>query len=238
MPPQARKPVTAKNWRVTAMSLTVWPAWACTGLHGALDATPRPSETWKLEVSKAQEVFVTQYQHERYHPSATAATNANCGPTSLAMALADLGKAPAGFRKHPEKWIRELRQTMTGNADERAWTYPYQFPAAATRHGVQARLITGGINSVIAELGHPGHVVILNLNPFPAYTSQLKVPLDGGHYVLARARTDRGLQILDPLAEAPLELSLEIVSRALETPLGEGIPPFRGGIALWRADGE
>ena len=190
-----------------------------------------------LDPESLRRWFVTQVQDPRYHPAATLPVNANCGPTSLAMAIAVLGKAPSDFRSHPERLVRSLRREMTGEDDERAWTYPYQFPETARRHGLEARLVTGGIGRVLAELARPGHVMILNVNPTPAYASRLRSPLDGGHFVLATGRTPGGLQIMDPLASGPLDLSLEIVDRALETPLGRDIPAFRGGIALWRSDG-
>jgi hypothetical protein len=200
-------------------------------------ATARPARRTALDPGKALQVFVTQVQDARYHPAATVPANANCGPTSLAMAIAVLGKAPVDFRDHPERLVRSLRFDMTGDRDERTWTFPYQFPGAARRHGLGARLVTGGLGKVIEELARPGHVMVLNVNPTPAYADLLRTPLDGGHFVLATGRTERGLQVLDPLAQGPLELSLEIVNRALETPLGSDVPPFRGGVSLWRLDG-
>jgi len=196
-----------------------------------------PGRPRALGPEQAARIFVTQQQDSRYHPAATVAGNANCGPTSLAMAIAVLGKAPVDFRDHPERLVRSLRFDMTGDRDERTWTFPYQFPGAARRHGLGARLVTGGLGKVLEELARPGHVMVLNVNPTPAYAGLLRTPLDGGHFVLATGRTEHGLQVLDPLAAGPLELSLEIVNRALETPLGSDVPPFRGGVSLWRLDG-
>lgn len=206
------------------------PASLGAGGHVALRQTALPP-------GQALRFFVTQLQDPRYHPAATVTANANCGPTSLAMAIAILGKAPADFRDHPERLVSALRFDMTGERDDRAWTFPYQFPEAARRHGLGARLVTGGLGKVLEELARPGHVMVLNVNPTPAYAGLLRTPMDGGHFVLATGRTEHGLQVLDPLASGPLDLSLEVVNRALETPLGHDVPAFRGGISLWRLGG-
>ncbi len=177
--------------------------------------------------------FITQYTHPRFHPETVPLYNANCGPTSLAMAVAAFGKAPASASESREELIMSVREAMTGGRDSNTWTYPSQFPTAAHRFGLEAQIVRGGAAGVLAQLAIPGRMVIVNVNPSPAYASRLTYNLDGGHFALVTGYDGERVHLNDPLADGPMTISREELETALNTPLGPGIAPYRGGIAVW-----
>lgn len=178
--------------------------------------------------------FLTQYEHPKFHPHPTPSDNANCGPVSLAMALQAFQKVPAPFPGNEEDLIAQVREALTGSRMVGSWTYPSQFPAAAQRFGLRAQVIQGGADAVIEQLARPGRLVIVNVNPSPAYASQLTFKLDGGHFALATGVAQDRVFLNDPLAPGPMTISRAQLETALSTPLGPGIAPFAGGIALWK----
>lgn len=177
--------------------------------------------------------FLTQYEHPKFHPHATPLDNANCGPVSLAMALQAFKKVPAPFPGNEEELIAMVREALTGNRAAGTWTFPAQFPAAAQRFGLKAQIIQGGAEAVIDQLARPGRLVIVNVNPSPAYASKLAFKLDGGHFALATGISRDQIFLNDPLAPGPMTISRAQLDTALSTPLGPGIAPFTGGIAIW-----
>lgn len=178
----------------------------------------------------ADSFFITQYTHPRWHPEPTPRNNANCGPTSLAMVLKAFGKTDV---TSAEQLIRQIRLEMTGQNDILSWTYPAQFPRAAARFGVQSQIVRGGADAILNALTTPGRLAIVNVNPTPAYSNQLVIPVNGGHFaVISQAEGDR-ITLNDPLADGPITISRQQLATALNTPLGNGIAPYNGGIVLW-----
>jgi ABC-type bacteriocin/lantibiotic exporter with double-glycine peptidase domain len=174
--------------------------------------------------------FITQYTHPRWHPEPTPLVNADCGPTSLAMVLKAFGKVdePSSARL-----IRRVRLAMTGWDDQQTWTYPAQFPRAAARFGLSSQIVRGGADAVLEAMATPGRLAIVNVNPTPAYSAQLAYPVDGGHFaVITHTEADR-ITLNDPLADGPITITREQLATALNTPLGDGIAPYNGGIILW-----
>lgn len=176
--------------------------------------------------------FITQYTHPVYHPEPTPLANANCGPTSLAMAITAYGKVPQPYQDSRDKLIEAVRLEMTGQNDIGSWTYPSQFPAAARRFGLSTQMVHGA-DSVIRQLAIPGRMVIVNVNPTPAYADQLAHPFSGGHFALATRFDGEKIHLNDPLAASPVTITRAQLETALTTPLGDHIAPFNGGIAVW-----
>ena len=108
----------------------------------------------------ADSYFITQYYHKRYNPAQARVNNANCGPTSLAMALRAFGTEPAGLDAPDEsvELVRVVRKAMTGRLDEQTWTYPVQVRDGARKLGLNSRLVfsiddikAAGVNVLFAE---------------------------------------------------------------------------------------
>lgn len=174
--------------------------------------------------------FLTQYDSP-YNPDAGSLYSANCGPASLAMVLRALGVAPQGG---PQTLITDARIAMTGSADTGSWTYPDQIAQAAPGFGLRAREVHG-LAAVRRAVSRPGHYVILNLNPGPAYASKLAVPFDGGHFAVVVGFEGPEAILDDPMAKAPaLEVSTAKLEEALHADLGPGVPAYDGGVELWR----
>lgn len=176
--------------------------------------------------------FITQYSHPKYHPEPAPTLNANCGPTSLAMAITAYGKVPMRYQGDREALIEAVREAMTGAHDPGAWTYPSEFPKAAAQFGLQAELVRG-VEQVFAELGQPGRMVVVNVNPTPAYASKLAYPFNGGHFALVTGFEGDQVFLNDPMASGPMTITRAQLQTALSTPLGPGIDPYQGGIAVW-----
>lgn len=178
----------------------------------------------------AESFFITQYTHPRWNPETTPFNNANCGPTSLAMVLKAFGKTDAASVK---QLVRQIRLEMTGIDDDQSWTYPAQFPRAAARYGLQSRIVRGGADAILQAMSRPGTLAIVNVNPTPAYSSQLAHPVNGGHFAVVTKAEGNRISLNDPLADGPITITRDQLATALTTPLGQGIAPYNGGIVLW-----
>lgn len=192
-------------------------------------------------LSHASAYFITQYHHAIYNPTVTGVNNANCGPTSLAMALKAFGVAPSGLddASHAQDLIRDVREAMTGQDDENAWTYPIQVRNGARKFGLQSEMVytLAGIEQAMSQ---PGRVVVVNVNPNPAYIDQLVVNFSGGHFALLTKIANGKAYLSDPLAPHPIVISLDQLDTALTTPLGAApdghqVSAFDGGVAIWKA---
>lgn len=192
-----------------------------------------PVEAGRMVSPDPEAYFITQYTNPRYHPQPAPADNANCGPTSLAMAIKAFDKVPSELSNDPEALIMAVRQALTGARDAGCWTYPAQFPAAARAFGLEAQIVRGGAAAVLQQLAIPGRMVVVNLNPAPAYVDRLAIPYSGGHFALATGVDNGKIRLSDPLAPGPLTITAQQLQTALETPLGQGIAPFGGGVAVW-----
>lgn len=196
-----------------------------------LAGTPLPSP---------ERYFLTQVADPRYNPNQPAGMNANCGPASLAMALRAYGLTAAG-ENAPEgapALVRRVRVAMTGAADERTWTYPAQVQTAARRYGLKASTVHG-IAAIRDAMKVPGRIVVVNLNPSPAYADRLKVRLDAGHFALVTGIEGERVALSDPLGAGPLALTTSELAQALTAPLSNGpgnqpVPAFNGGVVLER----
>lgn len=187
----------------------------------------------------ADRFFITQYRHARFNPKAAPGDNANCGPTSLAMAVTAFGRVPAGANGSVQasELIRTVRTAMTGECKEGEWTYPYQVRDGARKLGLHGEIVLG-YRAIVEAMRQPGRAIVLNLNPSPAYADQLAIPYDGGHFaLLTRIDGDRAT-VCDPLADGPIEISLAQLKKALTTPLGRDpngrfIAAYEGGVVVW-----
>jgi hypothetical protein len=213
------------------------------GAAAALAAAPvRTTSTAETPIhdvlTRTDDFFITQYQHKRWNPTQRVAGNANCGPTSLAMACRAYGRVPPAFQQaDPAALIRYVRQAMTGQVDERAWTYPVQVADGARRLGLNSKVVFG-FAKIKESMQTPGRMVVINVNPSPAYADKLVYPYDGGHFALLTAIAGDKAYLSDPLGKEPLVISLSQLEKALTTPLGNDpdgrfVPPFNGGVLVW-----
>jgi hypothetical protein len=183
--------------------------------------------------------FITQYRQARYNPNQAAGDNANCGPTSLAMAVRAFGKAPSGLNgvDHSFKLIHAVRKAMTGSVDDDTWTYPVQIMQGASQFGLKNKLVFG-LDAIKAAMAQPGRLMVININPAPAYADRLAYDYDGGHFALLTAIKGNQAYVNDPLGKGPIVISLAQLGKALTTPLGRDpqgtlVRPFDGGVLLW-----
>lgn len=191
-------------------------------------------------LGRADGYFLTQYYHKRYNPLQKRVNNANCGPTSLAMALLAFGKAPPELAG-PERacqLIRNVRQVMTGSSDESTWTYPVQVADGARRLGLQSKVIFT-LPRIREAMAVSGRLMVVNVNPSPSYVENLVYPYNGGHFALLTGIDGDRVYLSDPLATGPLVLSISQLELALTTPLGNDpdgrfVPPFNGGVLIWQ----
>lgn len=209
------------------------------GGGGAATASIAALSPIEEALTKADAYFITQYHHRRYNPNQRQVNNANCGPTSLAMALRAYGKEPANLigSEHSYQLIRTVRAAMTGRVDENAWTYPVQVRDGARKLGLNSDLVFG-IERIREVMRQPGRMVVVNVNPSPAYADQLAVRYNGGHFALVTAIQGNRVFLSDPLAPRPLVISLEQLEKALTTPIGTDpygnhVAAYNGGIVLW-----
>lgn len=191
-------------------------------------------------LTRSDAYFITQYYHKRYNPSQAQVNNANCGPTSLAMALRAFRAEPAGLDAPDEsvELVRTVRKAMTGRLDENTWTYPSQVRDGARKLGLNSRLVFT-IAEIKAAMAQPGRLMVININPSPAYADQLAFPYNGGHFALLTRIAGDKAYLSDPLAKGPIVISLKQLETALTTPLGRDpngtyVAPYDGGVLLWK----
>lgn len=190
-------------------------------------------------LTRADGYFITQYYHKRYNPQQKRGNNANCGPTSLAMALRAFGKAPGSLSSAEASYelIRTVRKAMTGRIDEQNWTYPIQVRDGARKLGLNSEIVFT-VDRIRQAMATPGRLCVVNVNPTPAYADKLAFPYNGGHFALVtRIEGDR-VHLSDPLAQRPIVISLKQLETALTTPLGTDpygnhVAPYNGGVVLW-----
>jgi hypothetical protein len=209
------------------------------GGGAAVLSAPITSTPIYKALTNADAYFITQYHHARYNPAQASTNNANCGPTSLAMAVSAFGKQPTGLSgsAHAQELIRSVRKAMTGQVDENTWTYPYQVYEGAQRLGLHAQMVYGH-DEIVKAMRQPGRLMVVNLNPSPAYADQLAIPYDGGHFALLTHVEGDKAYLSDPLGPAPLVISVKQLGTALTTPLGQDphgnfVPAFDGGVMVW-----
>jgi hypothetical protein len=191
-------------------------------------------------LTRADGYFITQYYHKKYNPAQAQVNNANCGPTSLAMAVRAFGVEPSGMEASStsNELIRTVRQAMTGRVDESTWTYPVQVRDGARKFGLSSKIVFG-LPAIKEAMSVPGRLMVININPSPAYADKLAIPYNGGHFALLTRITGDKAYVSDPLGAGPIVISLKQLDMALTTPLGSDpngtyVAPYNGGILLWR----
>lgn len=236
-------------WGLGLMALTVGmgcssvPGVAVPASGGGGTAAVAAVSPIEQALTQTDRYFITQYQHRRYNPAQQKGNNANCGPTSLAMAVRAFGKEPAGMVGASKAYelIRHVRYMMTGEVNEQHWTYPVQVRDGARKLGLKSDLVFG-VQRIAEVMRQPGRVVVVNVNPSPAYAEQLVTPYAGGHFaLLTRIEGDRAY-LSDPLAPQPVVITLKQLEIALTTPLGNDpygqyVAPYNGGVVLWDEGG-
>lgn len=207
---------------------------------GGAAATTAALSPIEEALSRADAYFITQYHHRRYNPNQLRGNNANCGPTSLAMALRAFRKEPANLEgaENSYQLIRTVRAAMTGKVDEHAWTYPVQVRDGARKLGLYSDLVFG-VEQLRDVMRKSGRMVVVNVNPTPAYADKLAVPYDGGHFALVTAIHGDRVFLSDPLAPGPIVITLAQLDTALTTPIGKDpygnhVAAYNGGIVLWQ----
>jgi hypothetical protein len=240
-----------RNWGLT--TLAVFLGLGCSssptgapveGAGGGGAATLLAARNTSIEqaLTQADEYYITQYHHAVYNPNQRRSGNANCGPTSLAMALRAFKKEPAGLesRAKAQELVLAVRKAMTGTTNENAWTYPVQVLQGAKSFGLKGEVIFS-LPAIQAAMAQPGRLMVVNVNPTPAYVDQLVDDYDGGHFALVTAIKGNKVYLCDPLANGPIVITLKQLETALTTPLGNDpngryVPPFDGGVALWASN--
>lgn len=172
--------------------------------------------------------FLTQFRSP-YNPDGPA-SSANCGPTSLAMALEAFGKAPPGGNPaDPEQFIEKTRLAMTGADDITSDTTVDQVLKGATGSGLQAQIVSG-VSAVEAAV-QAGKFVVLAGDP-TAYEGGLSdaryAHFDGGHFILVTHIDGNSVTIDDPLSKVG---ALTISRQQLEAFMA-----YQGwytGVAVW-----
>jgi hypothetical protein len=225
-----------RTWGLSTLALLLG-----AGGGGAVAMAAPPSTPIEDALSQADACYITQYHHAVYNPNQRRNGNANCGPTSLAMALKHFGKEPAALasRAKANDLVLAVRKAMTGTTDENSWTYPVQVMDGARRFGLKSEIVFS-LPAIQAAMSQPGRMMVVNVNPTPAYVNQLAEPYDGGHFALVTAIKGNKVYLNDPLAAGPIVISLHQLEVALTTPLGTSpngrwVPPFNGGVAVWAA---
>lgn len=145
---------------------------------------PKPGAPAKLPDPASY--FITQTRTQ-WNPGGS--INANCGPTSLAMALKAFGKLPAQYQHNPEGFVEAVRRTMTGADNIHAGTYTTQVLAGARKLGLQAEHITSVTQ--LAQALSAGKLVVAQGNP-AAYGKEA-----GGHFILVVGRTSSGGYVIN-----------------------------------------
>jgi ABC-type bacteriocin/lantibiotic exporter with double-glycine peptidase domain len=155
---------------------------------------------------------MSQVYDATFNPQAPSST-ANCGPTSLAMALVAFGKAPAST--DPENLIEQVRIRMTGQDDLNQLTSESQVASAARSYGLKTNLVNSAAE--VCDAVNAGNLVILAGNP-AAYNKGLSpsqyMAFDGGHFVLVTGTVGDDVLINDPLSHVgTLRISRDQLAR-------------------------
>lgn len=176
--------------------------------------------------------FISQVLDARWNPNASK-KNANCGPTSLAMALRALGMQPLGLLNpsDPEAWIDQTRWLMEGDKNDFKMTSDDQVLTGAVRSGARAEKVQGvkGVENALAQ----GKLVVVAGNPV-AYQNRLSNAqyehFNNGHFIMVSAVQGDRVTVHDPQAHIP---SFEISRAELQAYMA--YKNWNAGVAVWKA---
>lgn len=156
------------------------------------------------QAQSSGDFFICQFKNARFNPNGgSAATNNDCGPTSLAMAARLFGKVDPSLP--PDAAISDSRFKMTGaNFHENITSYD-QIQAGATGYGLRSHYIGfSGLDDALAR----GEKVIFDGNPGNSYGNRMSASdyfkYNGGHFMLVLSRTANGYLIADPNSKVGL----------------------------------
>lgn len=176
--------------------------------------------------------FISQVPDSRWNPNATKG-NANCGPTSLAMALRALGMQPLGLlnTKDPEAWIDQTRWLMERDKNDFRLTSDDQVLNGALQSGARAEKVRGvdGVEHAISQ----GKLVVVAGNPVSYQDRLSKAQYDhfnNGHFILVSAIQGDRVTIHDPQAHVP---SFDISRAELQAYMG--YKNWNAGVSVWKA---
>lgn len=164
---------------------------------------PAPISPSPAAVGSPDSFFYTQFS-SNWNPDGPS-TSANCGPTSLAMAIKAFGKMPAGMQ--PEVFIEQVRQRMTGADDIETGTTNQQIAQGAASYGLSTTPVSS-MSDVDAALAK-GQMVVANGNPIGYEHDHHMTGADygngarfsGHHFILVVAKnTDGSYTINDPMS--------------------------------------
>ncbi len=176
-------------------------------------------------VADPKSIFKTQYRSP-YNPTGPL-RSANCGPTSLAMAIKAFGLEPSGLT--PEQSIDRARKLMTGNTDDHDPTNDRERERGARAAGLQARHLSS-MTHLDAELA-AGHMVTVTGDPGAAYQKVFAhyAQFKGLHSILVVGKASDGRYVVaDPVSHSGPRL---MTKQQLQSFWADG---GGSGTAVWR----
>lgn len=230
------------------------------GVSQSTTATSQPADEVSLSPQAAnrprvdpEAIHMTQVADPVYNPGGDP-SNADCGPTSLAMGLAALGLDPPGDDgSSVQNRIDRTREAMYGGVDgsrdgvnadgsrndgeHSGWTDFAGIRRGAERSGADTYDVHN--SNEVAQAVSQGHPVVLAGNPnMPgSYGERAGIGYDGGHFITVSGydpETDT-FTINDPLShDGPIQVSRSELDAYMSADNATGVE----GVALVRGDGQ
>lgn len=184
------------------------------------------------------ETFVLQFNHPQYNPGGPS-SSANCGPASVAMALANTSLLPDELDyteggSSPQTTIDAMRVAGTGSNDPHAFTSIGQMERAARAYGAETQSIRT-MDDIDAALMRGDQVVLAgNPNHPGAYGVGNGINYSGGHFINVTAM-DTSYEppryvIQDPLSrQGSLVVTQEQLQAYMNAPNATGVEGFSVG---------
>ncbi len=156
-----------------------------------------------------KDCFVSQLQSPA-NPNEAPGLNANCGPTSLLMALKMFGKIDGGPQDASSE-IKDIREKMGGGKDPNKWTDTGQIAQGAQAFGVNATSESGkGIEDVKKALQN-NELAIVRVNPAAIGSGP-----DTSHFVLVTGINGDQVTLGDPIRQSPTTVSTAELAEAMK----------------------
>ncbi|GMU56737.1 MAG: hypothetical protein AMXMBFR33_58830 [Candidatus Xenobia bacterium] len=197
-----------------------------------------PGQPPDSERRAPNETFVLQFNHPQYNPGGPS-SSANCGPASVAMALANTSLLPDELDyteggSSPQATIDAVRVAGTGSNDPHAFTSIGQMERAARAYGAETQSIRT-MDDIDAALMRGDQVVLAgNPNHPGAYGVGNGINYSGGHFINVTAM-DTSYQppryvIQDPLSrQGSLVVTQEQLQAYMNAPNATGVEGFSVG---------